>query len=74
MSRGHRRQFESEHRNVEGGNADVSISNTACSIPWGPGNSIGIVSRLPQRARRAMGLSAPRRDSRYGSAVLPGNA
>ena len=47
MSRGHRRQFDGEHRNVKGSNADVSIGDTACGIPRGPGISIGIVSRLP---------------------------
>jgi len=43
-------------------------------IPRGPGNSIGIVSWLPQRARRVMGLLAPRKDSHYGSTILPGYA
>ncbi|CVK33274.1 exported protein of unknown function [Methanoculleus bourgensis] len=40
-------------------------------IPREPGNSIGVVSRLPQRARRAMGLLTVIRDSRCGS-TAPG--
>ena len=67
MSREHRRQFDGEHRNVKGSNTDVSIGNTASGIPRGPGNSIGIVSRLPQHTRRAIGLLASGRDSRCGS-------
>ena len=69
MSRGHRRQFESEHRNVNGSNADVSIGDTTCGIPQGPGTSIGVVSRLPPRARRAMVLLAAIGDSHCSSAA-----
>jgi|ADurb_Cas_03_Slu_FD_contig_111_79098_length_2090_multi_3_in_0_out_0_2 hypothetical protein len=72
MSRRHRRQFDGEHRNVKGSNAEVSIGDTACGISRGPGNSIGIVSRFPQRARRAMGLLASGRDSRCGSVTSRG--
>jgi hypothetical protein len=59
VSRERCRQFESEHRNVKGRNADVSIDDTACGIPRGPGISIGIVSRLPTacpEGNRAVGL------------------
>lgn len=35
MSRGHRRQFDGEHRNVKGSNADASIGDTACGIADG---------------------------------------
>ena len=73
-SRRHRRQFESEHRNVKGSNAEVSIGDTACSILRGPGTSIDIVSRLPQRARRAIGLLAYIGDSHCGSVAFPGHA
>src|SRR5688572_9981642 len=55
------------HRNVMRRNADVSIGDTACGIPRGPGISIGVVPRPPQRARRLMVLLAIIRDSRCGS-------
>ncbi|WP_346434951.1 hypothetical protein, partial [uncultured Methanoculleus sp.] len=58
-------------RNVMGGNADVSIREAACGIPRGPGSSIAVVPRLPQCARRALGLLAPIGDSRHGSVVPP---
>ena len=48
-------------------NADVSIGDTARGIPWGPGVSIGVVPRPPQRAWRAIGLLAVIGDSRCGS-------
>ncbi|MGI6503759.1 MAG: hypothetical protein ACOX0O_07450 [Candidatus Methanoculleus thermohydrogenotrophicum] len=54
-------------RNVMGSNAEVSIGDTARGIPRGPGVSIGVVSRLPQCARRAIGLLAAIKDSRCGS-------
>ena len=54
-----------------GGNADVSIREAACGIPRGPGSSIAVVPRLPQCARRALGLLAPIGDSRHGSVVPP---
>ncbi|MFY9171167.1 MAG: hypothetical protein WBJ06_02370 [Candidatus Methanoculleus thermohydrogenotrophicum] len=39
-------------RNVMGSNAEVSIDDTARGIPRGPGVSIGVVPRPPQRVRR----------------------
>ena len=38
VSRGHRRQFDGEHRNVKGRNTDVSIGDTALRYPAGAGN------------------------------------
>jgi hypothetical protein len=67
VSRRHRRQFNAIHRNVMGSNVEVSIGDTARGIPRGPGVSIGVVPRPPQRARRAIGLSAVIKDSRCGS-------
>ena len=49
---------------------DVSTGDTPCGIPRGPGVSIGVVSRPPQCARRAMVLLAAIRDSRYGSVAF----
>ena len=55
-----------------GSNAEVSIDDTARGIPRGPGVSIGVVPRPPQRARRLMVLLAVIRDSRCGSMASRG--
>lgn len=52
--------------------SEVSIEEAARGIPRGPGVSIGVVPRPPQRARRLMVLLAVIRDSRCGSMASRG--
>ena len=70
MSRGHRRQFDGEHRNVKGRNIDVSIGDTALRYPAG----VGELDRVPAPTACPEGdwALAAIGDSRCGSAVLPG--
>ena len=70
MSRGHRRQFDGEHRYIKGSNADVSISDTAGRYPAGAGELDRVLA--PTACPEGDWALAAIGDSRCGSAVLPG--